>query len=1189
MNTLTTSEDTLQDLYNRHLGKVSDKWHSCLVYYNEIFDSFRHKNVRVLEIGVQNGGSLELWAKYFPNAEKIVGCDIDSSCSKLRFEDNRISVVVGDATTAHTANEIFKISEDFDIVIDDGSHESGDIIRVFSRYFGRLIPGGVFVVEDLHCSYWKDDFNGGLHAPFSSVSFFKRIIDMLNYEHWGTETDPSYALDYFSKTYDVAFNDNELRSIECVTFRNSVCVVHKAECERVHLGTRVVVGEVAGVTSEPICSGGMINVAPDQSSNVWGPNFGSIEQIVASAPEKRRYEEQQQKGLEREERKRKTIESLVQQKRIVTSGANDLLKLIQTNKQVFSHPIRSRLTSAASSWAARFPSLSDRRREKFLRSAQKRDVSGFLDNLISELNGFLDLFEASDAQYQEQIVASAPEERSYEEQQQEGLEREERKKKKIQKTIVSLVQQKCIVTSGTNELLKLIQTNKQVFSHPIRSRLTSAASSWAARFPSLSNRQREKFLCFAQKRDVSGYLDNLISELNGFLDLFEVSDAQYQTCLKADRDGTVLPELIEVKEVDIVVCCHNALECVKACLSSIVANTSPPYRLILVDDGSNDETKRYLESFADTQGAVLIRVETAGGYTRAANRGLRASASSWTILLNSDTIVPFGWIGEMLKVGEADPRIGIIGPASNTASWQSTPFLLDGDGDWAANPLPEKLSVQNMQEIASANAPRQGIDLPFINGFAYMIRRELIEDIGVFDEKTFGTGYGEENDYCVRARKAGWELVFAPNSYVYHAQSKSYSTQERLKLAANANDNLMSKYDGDLDVVPHVAFCRDNLATSSFRARFAVALEDKDCPVRPYTGKRVALLCPIGYAGGGGNILVEEARCLERLGAQIWLINLHSNQRAFEETYKCNLASIYFGDGDEIRTFLQNNKLQFDAIVASAYFTVDWLPDRFDSKPAHMGYYIQDDEPAFFQEGTLGFQKALQSYSCLGRVRGFTKTNWNADAIEKRGFPRPVVVGASVDLASFRPKGRDVGVIKSVRFAAMLRFEDGKDRRAPARTMRILNKLVKLYGQRIELFVFGSAPDHPKKIALSREVTDFGILHRNEVATLFRSVDIFLDFSDWQAMGLSAMEAMASGCAVVVPLNGGVGDYCVDQESGLIVDSLDDEACYDAARRLVDEPALLGRLKRTAAREICSYTQERTARRILDVLFGDSK
>ena len=1046
MNMQETPEQTLEELYNTHHGKVSDKWQSCLVFYNELFGAVRQEKIRVLEIGVQNGGSLELWAKYFPNAEKIVGCDIDPGCGKLRFEDARISVVVGDASAEHTAEEIFEISEGFDIIIDDGSHESGDIIRAFARYFERLAPGGVFVAEDLHCSYWKDDFNGGLNAPFSSISFFKRIIDMVNHEHWGTETNPGEALDYFSKTHDIAFSDKALLSIESVVFRNSLCVVRKAGSAPVQLGARVVAGQCAGVTSDPVTAHGSALVAPNQSLNPWGPGLGSPEQITAGVYE-RRAQEEYQKRLQEEYRK--IIESPDRRNRPVIYGASTLAGLIRTRKRIFQHPIRSRLASGAARWAAALPGLSARRRERSLRSAEKRDASALYDSLMKALDDSLD-------------------------------------------------------------------------------------------------------------RD------------------------------SLDRDGAVLPMPAMVKEVDIVVCIHNALDSVRACLSSIIANTSPPYRLILVDDGSQEDTRAYLESLAGSQGAVLIRNETAGGYTRAANCGLRASTSSWTILLNSDTIVPFGWIDEMLKLGESDPHIGIISPASNTASWQSVPVLFDEDGDWAENPIPEGVTVQTMQALASSNAPPQGIDLPFLNGFAFMIRREVIEDIGIFDEEAFGAGYGEENDYCVRARKAGWKPVFAPNSYIYHAQSKSYSTQKRLKLAADAHDTLMSKHDGDRDVVPQVAYCKDNLATLSFRARFATALQDIDAPNAPHAGKRIAVLCPIASAGGGGNILVEEARCFERLGAQVWLINLRKNQYAFEEAYGCTLASLYFKHADEIPTFLRKNILQFDAIIASAYFTVDWLPDQFDAKAARLGYYIQDDEPAFFDEGTSRFRKALQSYAILGRATGFTKTNWNAKAIAQRGFPRPAVVGPSVDLSRFRPKGRDVGTTESLRIAAMLRFDGGNEQRAPRRTMRVMNRLAKFYGRRVELMVFGSDLNDPAKSTLSNDVADLGILRPDGVATLFRNADIFLDFSDWQAMGLSAMEAMASGCAVVVPRNGGTGDYCVDHHNGLIVDSLDEDACYGAACKLVDAPDLLGRLRRTATREICAYTQDRAARRVLDVLFGDS-
>jgi hypothetical protein len=78
---------TLQELYLQHTGKVSDKWSLYLSVYDQILKSYRNANVRLLEIGVQNGGSLEIWSKYFSNAKLIVGCDINPECGKLRYDE----------------------------------------------------------------------------------------------------------------------------------------------------------------------------------------------------------------------------------------------------------------------------------------------------------------------------------------------------------------------------------------------------------------------------------------------------------------------------------------------------------------------------------------------------------------------------------------------------------------------------------------------------------------------------------------------------------------------------------------------------------------------------------------------------------------------------------------------------------------------------------------------------------------------------------------------------------------------------------------------------------------------------------------------------------------------------------------------------------------------------------------------
>ncbi len=267
-----TKEYGLIDLYAQHAGKVSDKWKSYLDFYELVFHPFKEKPVRILEIGIQNGGSLEVWAEFFPNAECIVGCEIEQTAEKLSFNDSRISVVIGDANSTETHKKIKDISDNFDIIIDDGSHVSKDIIRSFALYFPMMSDGGLFIAEDLHCSYW-DDFQGGIEAPFSSVSFFKRLADFVNREHWGADINPGRILDYFADTYGADFDIPTLDRISEVRFINSICMVRKgAEGENM-IGQRIVAGTEAVV--EPNINpdiNGMKFVGPRTSESPFGPN-----------------------------------------------------------------------------------------------------------------------------------------------------------------------------------------------------------------------------------------------------------------------------------------------------------------------------------------------------------------------------------------------------------------------------------------------------------------------------------------------------------------------------------------------------------------------------------------------------------------------------------------------------------------------------------------------------------------------------------------------------------------------------------------------------------------------------------------------------------------------------------------------------------------------------------------------------
>ena len=135
--------------------------------------------INLLEIGIQNGVSLDIWGSYLPNASLIIGCEIKQEAAQLKYSNEAINVVVGDANSDEIFQQIIKLSDSYDLIIDDGSHVSKDIITSFARYFPLLKSGGIYIIEDLHASYWKV-WGGGLAYPLSSISFLKRLIDVIH-------------------------------------------------------------------------------------------------------------------------------------------------------------------------------------------------------------------------------------------------------------------------------------------------------------------------------------------------------------------------------------------------------------------------------------------------------------------------------------------------------------------------------------------------------------------------------------------------------------------------------------------------------------------------------------------------------------------------------------------------------------------------------------------------------------------------------------------------------------------------------------------------------------------------------------------------------------------------------------------------------------------------------------------------
>lgn len=183
---------SLYDILADHADRLCDKWeHYPNIYEAEIGPRVKlGRPLRLLEIGVQNGGSLEVWRKYLPAGSTIVGVDINDRCGQLSFPDD-ISFLLGSATDPSLISRLPE--PEFDIIVDDGSHRSADVVNAFALLFEKLAPGGCYIVEDIETSY-SLDWGGGFRLPHSSIEWAKGFVDALNVFHI-SEADRAKAPD----------------------------------------------------------------------------------------------------------------------------------------------------------------------------------------------------------------------------------------------------------------------------------------------------------------------------------------------------------------------------------------------------------------------------------------------------------------------------------------------------------------------------------------------------------------------------------------------------------------------------------------------------------------------------------------------------------------------------------------------------------------------------------------------------------------------------------------------------------------------------------------------------------------------------------------------------------------------------------------------------------------------------------
>lgn len=337
----------------------------------------------------------------------------------------------------------------------------------------------------------------------------------------------------------------------------------------------------------------------------------------------------------------------------------------------------------------------------------------------------------------------------------------------------------------------------------------------------------------------------------------EVSIDPAALAVPADITGTAARAPLDPgRPIAVVVPAYRDANLTLDCLRAVRRTMPPGTRLIVVDDATPEpDLAKALDDLVSHGEIQLLRHGTNQGFPAAANTGMRAAMSLAgtmdILLLNNDALVTKGAIASLRKAVQGRPDIGTATPLSNDATILSYPDHRGG------NPLLDARALTGLAKLAARANRDVVVDIPTAVGFCMYIRRECLADVGLFRDDIFAQGYGEENDFCIRARHLGWRHVAAADVYVAHAEGRSFkhgALGAARKALIERNLAILERLHPGYHALIEAHGTADPLARARRRldtARWAAR--------RPRHLGRSAIL--VTHDSGGGVERVVEARC----------------------------------------------------------------------------------------------------------------------------------------------------------------------------------------------------------------------------------------------------------------------------------------------------------------------------------------
>ena len=574
-----------------------------------------------------------------------------------------------------------------------------------------------------------------------------------------------------------------------------------------------------------------------------------------------------------------------------------------------------------------------------------------------------------------------------------------------------------------------------------------------------------------------------------------------------------------VRPIDIVIPVYGGLQVLIPCLQSVQARTRWPHKIIIVDDCSPDNaTKHWLSKWAEANpDHTVIFNKKNRGFAATVNRGIEAGENPYICVLNSDVIVTVGWITKMVIALEADERNKIVNPCTNNTALINIPLQPGYDYN-DMNRAFELLSPHDYPEIMPT-------------GFCFMMARQLIDDIGTFDEG-YGS-YGEETDFWMRTitrihqgQVGNWRAVLADDTYLFHERGSSFNVlgeEEHMGHRKSGASRFHSIWPG---FKAWQSTFDTKKTLHSLRLPVAEDIIKKKSP--RYS------VCFVVYsteeACGGMKVISDIVNQLNEMNVEAKVAHVRRDPSlSVNPLPQLRTAPIVFeGVPDFVQNFEERVFNKGIVIAATGELMAAVASVTANNPKLTSLHFSQSDDTSIAP--TVEMRKSITQANKLADYT-ITNSKWvetkMAKSVEVSGS-----VSIGFDNLMFYPKGRDQGderLTLLVSLGNVMYPFKGNERGIDL--CKELYAMCKENKKEIRILAAGveAVPNAPYIIGL-------GVLNQTRFAKILGTeADVYCDPAKNHSYGLPSLEAMASGVVPVCWNNKGITEYATDGLDAVIV------------------------------------------------------